>query len=392
MGREEITVLLATMFYIMNTGLLLIVLQVIFIGVVTDLEIALLATIYWVPVLFLSPIWGYLGDSMGRYKLLVSTSLIILAIITHLHRVYTSYGQILLLRILAGVVSASYGPLIQAYITHGVSRRRYGRIISIYNTGIALGFLASGYMVSILLFLFDPWIVFDFASLTSIISATLVASLPRKMVERSHPKIVEALGSMLSIRAVFEIRRGRAYLLFIALSLRNIAIMGLFSVVYVYMQRRGVPTYMLGFLSSFNNLAQVLLIPIFGVMADKFGRKAVFVPGFLLSSIIPLIFLFSTSCMDFALAFAFIGLAYSLLVSGSNPYLRDVAPKGHESEVLALMSTSRAVGMIVGPVLVGTIILASSYTIMFVSLTLLGLMATIISSSVVENYENPTVE
>ena len=68
MSSEDILIFVATVSHIINIGLIIIGLQVIFIDVVSDFHIAILSTIYWVPVLLFSPFWGYLADTTGQYR------------------------------------------------------------------------------------------------------------------------------------------------------------------------------------------------------------------------------------------------------------------------------------------------------------------------------------
>ncbi len=386
MLREDLLVFLATVFHIINVGLVIIGLQVIFIGVVPDMYIAVLSTVYWIPILVFSPLWGYLADATGQYKKVMTSTLVLFAAITYMHAVFTDYVSILILRFLSGLFSAAYTPIMQAYMTLDIEYRVFGKKIATYNTAVAVGFLSSGYLTSIVLFYVSPVSIFYFAALSTMVSAFMVSLLPRKHGHRRIVNVGEAISSLFSLRAVKILRKRRAHFLVFGLAVRHIAIMGMFSLIYVYMQRRGIPEYLLGILSSFNNIMQVLLIPIFGVLVDRIGRKKVFVPGFVLSSMIPLFFINAITPLDFAIAFSFIGIGYALLISGANPYLRDAAPRGEESEILSLANTTRAFGMIFGPIIVGTLVAFFSYEAMFYILFVIGILASLMAMVSQEQY------
>ncbi len=386
--KLELAVFIATTLYIMNTGILLIGLQVYFMGAVSDARIALLSTVYWIPIIFLSPFWGYIADATGRRKEIVVLNLILLGLVTYLHKILCSYDDILLLRIIAGFFSASYSPIVQAGITYNVSPRMFGERIAIFNVGVATGFLLSCYTVSITLIFFPVMELFTIASLTTLASAVIVLFSPIQSAKTgTNLTARQALATSLSIPLVKHLLAGRGILLVIALTIRHMAIMGLFSLIYVYMQKMGVSSQSLGIISSFNNLTQIILIPVSGMLVDRIGRKRIFVPGFFLSSLIPMFFMRAGTSLEFALSFIFTGIAYSLLISGANTYVRDIAPKGRESEVLSLMNTTRALGMIIGPMMVGFLVEKYNYETMFFSLFLTGIFSTIIASLCTETYK-----
>jgi len=371
-GRRTEIVSIATALYITNVGMMLIGLQIFFAGKVSDTHIALLSTIYWVPVVVLSPVWGSICDITERRRDIAITTLILVSTLTLLHYIYTDYYQIAVLRAVTGAVSAAYAPAAQSYITS--SRSDFGRKLAAYNMSVALGFLLSAYIVSICMILFEARTLFAIASLPPILSAVLLLLLGGDRVKGSKIRAGRILGSVLALLVVRRLPL-RARVLYVGLILRYVAIMGLFSIAFVYMLRVGIGAEILGVLFSLNHIAQLVLIPVFGVLADRVGRKKIYVPGFLLSALVPLIFVSASSALMFAAVFLVLGISYSLLISGINPYLRDIAPEGMEAETLSILSTSRGLGMILGPIVVGVTISAAPYGLVFIVLSIFAAIA-----------------
>lgn len=391
LNKEQLLVLIATSLYIMNVGVLIIGLQIYFIGKVSDFQIALLSSVYWIPIIFLSPFWGYIADVTGKMKEIAVANLVGMAITIYLHTIFSDYTGIFILRIITGVFSSSYAPTIQAYITHKVRPEVFGRNLAIYNTGIAIGFLISGYMTSLIIIYLTIIYIFYVPTVSSLLSAIFIALLPSKEIEPRKITIKSAIRAAIPISVALQLKRGRAIFLTIALAVRHIAIMGFFSLVYVYMQKVGIPSKNLGFLATFNNIMQIILIPIFGIVADNIGRKKTFIPGFILSMCIPIFFMKARTNLEFAIGFAFIGIGYSMLIAGANAYLRDVAPKGKEGEVLSLVNITRGVGMIIGPIVVGSIVAYYSYQVMFEVLVIIGMFATILAVACEEIYKKQPI-
>jgi len=386
MSRELVVGFAATLTMILNVGIVMIAMQIVFYEVVSDFEIALIATAYWIPAFLLTSVWGYLADITGERKTIAIISQFIVAILTFLHIVFNLYSQILLLRFLTGIFSSAYLPCVQGYLTLDKRPEEFGHVLGVYNTAIASGFFVSGVLTSFSMYFVDPLELVILAGTASLISGFLLELLPSKPKIRRKEPLGKILSSLASVRLVGELREGRAFLLIFSLALRHIAVMGLFSVIYVYMQRVGIDREIVGYISSTNNIVQMLLIHPLSTLSDRIGRKKLFVLGFLSSSFIPINFMFSRSPLEFILAFAFIGLSYATMIAGVNPYLRDAAPETKVSEVLSLANTTRAFGMIFGPILVGILVTQQSYSFAFIILFLLGLISAFISFFTKEIY------
>jgi len=385
--RELTVAFVATFAMILNVGIMIIAMQIIFFDVVSDFEIALISTVYWIPIFLLTSIWGYVADVTGERKRLVITTQLIVSFLTYLHMVFSSYHQILILRFLTGIFSSAYLPCVQGYLTLDKKPEEFGHVLGVYNTAVAFGFFVSGILSSVCLYFVEPLELIIFAGLASLMSSMLLILLPSKPRIRREEPPSKMFSSLASIRLIGELRRGKAYFLVLSLAIRHLAIMGIFSVVYVYMQRVGIDRVCVGYVSAMNSFVQTTLIHPLSRLSDRIGRKKLFVSGFLLSSFIPITLMFARTLIDFILAFIVIGTAYSTMIAGANPYLRDVAPKSKISEILSLTNTTRAFGMIFGPILVGFLVTHHSYTLAFSVLFILGLISTFLSLFTEEIYQ-----
>ena len=380
MDREDLVILLATTLVILNPGIVMLILQVMFLDVVSDFQVAVLSTMYWIPICLFASVWGYIADALGDRRIVAVSTQFIVGILTVMHMFFSSYWSIFILRFLTGMFGAAYTPAIQGYITENAREEYIGEKLGIYNTGVAVGFLLSGVASSALLYMIEIRFTFLFAGMFSVLASFSIMCLPKKESKTNFVGDPRRLfESISSLRAVAMLKEGKAYFAVVALAIRHVAVMGLFSVVFLYMQRLGVPKELLGLVSSVNNLVQIILIMPLGRIADREGYKKIFVPGFVLSAFIPIVFLFARNTITLAVAFAYIGLAYSLLIAGVNPYLRKAAPWGHESEVLSLINTTRAFGMIFGPIFVGLLVDNYGYSLMFFSTMIVGLFAALLS-------------
>lgn len=143
--------------------------------------------------------------------------------------------------------------------------------------------------------------------------------------------------------------------LFLGALLRQLGTNGFFSLVYVYMDTLRIPAELMGAVSALNSGLQVLGMLLFGHLADRIGRRKVFLTGFSLSILVPLIFASSRGPGGMALGFLTLGIAFSSLYIGSTAYIGDVIPLERQGEMLGLFESSRALGGLLGPVLAGAL-------------------------------------
>ena len=353
-------------------------LQFIFIDVVPDFYIALLPTFYWIVSVLASPFWGSFSDTFHLKKFVLFVTLIATATLLLLHYVFLNYLSIVILRIVTALFVSAYLPVSLALFTAGKSKEELGRRASLYNLSRSLGFFVSGYIASLTLLFFPSPFLFVVSSIFIYASAILVL-LVKEEDNGIKLSLRENLNRALHIPGKGFIKNKNGHFVFLALALRHVGIMGMFSLLFVYLTRVGVEKYISSAISSFNTLFQIIAMYPFGYLADKFGRKKLYVTGFFLSSLVPITFMLSKDVVQFSLAFVFLGISFSMMISGLTPFFKDIAPHGKEGEALSFLSTGRGIGFIFGPLLAGLMVTYFDYTAMFITMTLVSLIGAAIS-------------
>lgn len=373
--QRDLLIVYSTILVYTGVGMIPLALQVIFLNKVGDFWIALFMSAYWLASFFSSPIWGMLSDITGKRKLLLLLTTAISAFTALMHAFYIDYTITIILRFIFGFFLGAYLPISLSILLENTSKEESGKKSSLFNTSRAIGFLFSGYVTSIIIYLLDVRDAFIISSaimaLSLIFIATLKCDNDVQGKDNSNRRIIFPGSGF--------IRNYKGHLLVIALALRHTTIMGLFSLIFVYMLRRGIPDYLLGTLSSLNNLTQIILMYPMGYLADKFGRKPMFTTGLLLSAIVPLLLIYSSTPLSFALIFVIIGVSFSSLIAGVTPFLKDIAPEGREAESMSFLSIARGFGSIVGPIIVGLLVTWMSYEVMYIVISIITFIAFAIS-------------
>ena len=133
----------------------------------------------------------------------------------------------------------------------------------------------------------------------------------------------------------------------------------IFALVPTYLRQMGVPQDdRLAFVGLFSALIFVVgmpLVPLWGVWADKYSRKAVIVRSALVEAVVFAGVALSQEPWQLAASMLLIGLQLGntgVMLAG----IRDVAPRARLGTVMGIFGSSTAVGMASGPALAGLLI------------------------------------
>jgi len=112
-------------------------------------------------------------------------------------------------------------------------------------------------------------------------------------------------------------------IVYLASTLRQMGTAGCLSLIFVYMSFIGIPTAAMGIVSALNSGTQVLGMPLFGRLADRVGRRRVFLLGYGIASVVPLLFIVAHNAPGMGAGFFLLGIAFSALYVGSAAYIGD---------------------------------------------------------------------
>jgi predicted MFS family arabinose efflux permease len=145
--------------------------------VLTDKAFGFLGTAFFLVYLLSSPVFGYLGDRLGRLRLMAGGA-VLWSLATSLTFWVGSYPALVAARGLVGVGEASFGTLAPAYLADLLTLARRARALGLFYlalpVGSALAYLTGG-------LLGDAWgwrPVFLLAGLPGLALAALILSLP----------------------------------------------------------------------------------------------------------------------------------------------------------------------------------------------------------------------
>ncbi len=307
-------------------------------------------------------VWGTISDRMHRGRLLVFLALaltLVAGVLVALPPSFVALGSSFLQRLLL----AGFTTVAVAIVSGASTVRRRGKNVSyIYSAsaaGRALGLISIGFLLEQLGFRFS----FAFIAALPLIGVLAL----RRLSDGSHSR--EHVGHTWSWRQIWADGLGALYL---AAGLRQMAVFGTISLLYVYMASIGITPGLMGVVSSLNTFMQIFALVAFGWLADRIGRPRIFIFGFAVSAVTPCLFAVLTSGYGMAISYLAHGLSFSALHVGSTAFIGDRTPPHRQGQMLGLFETSRGLGGLFGPIIAGALVPTVGFSGMFFAMASVG--------------------
>jgi len=325
--------------------------------------------LYWLALLAAAPLWGKLGDRIGKLKVLLLTSLCS-SLLLVLFTFASTIPWLLLLRGLHSLVVAGFHPTASAWVSELSTQETRARRIAVYNQGFSFGIAAGSFLGGWLLDKFGYSHAYSILAMFSLICTALSCTVRSTEGHTSIP-------SHHIQRTPFT---SRLLILYLSTLLRKSAIIGILSLAYVYMRKYfGYSPTLIGWLAALNPFTQIALMLTAGLFADKVGRKMALILGFVTSCLVPITFVYATTRWEFALGFIFIGISFAFYISGALAFIGDVTPTGKAGEYMGYFQSAQGIGGILGPFVAGILAYNYSYTTFFWGMEVFTVVALMLS-------------
>ena len=304
-----------------------------------------------------SMFWGSAADRNRRKPLLFITTIGVSAgvlLLTFLPSAQVVLASSLIRTFMrTGLVAIS-----MAVISAASAEARRGRNLSYVSAssslGFALGSLGAGYVLETLGFRWS----FVLMTIVPLLGMLPLLVLPSEVKPAQRPQ-----------KAAWRVALSAGLTdLYVGTMLRQMAIHGSFSLLFVYMATLGIAPRHMGAVAALNTGTQVLGMLVFGRLADRIGRRRIFMLGFALSAVVPIVFVLATDTLGMAMAYITLGLSFSSLYIGSTAHIGDRVPKDRQGAMMGLYEMSRGGGGILGPILAGVLVPLIGYHGMFLTM------------------------
>ena len=296
-----------------------------------------------------------------------------------------SFAQLLLWRVVQGVGSAVVTTAAMIAVADISSRENRGRIMSMYQGSLLLGAGAGPAFGGILADAYGvraPFLVFAVLTVLAALWALLRIPETRPDPEETDPAQIDAVPiPPPRLRDVMmTMMRDRNFVLISAVTLG------------IFFTRSGGQMTLLPLLGhnvlgmsesqigvAFTLIAACNLASLYaaGTLADRLGRKAVIVPSGIITALSITLFMVTGSVEAFFLNALLLGIGTGLGGPAPAAYATDIVPRAHLGPAMGLYRSISDLGLVIGPVMLGTIVDLWGYDLAFATNALLLLVTTV---------------
>lgn len=365
----------------------------------TPFAVSMVLTAYFVGKMVFSPFWGAVADITGRRRLVLlgTTAAATVAILplSLVGGVWLPIG----FRTLYAIFAAGFAPIMLTIVSARGGPTSRGESVGFFNSASAVGTTAAQLAAGALLGLLVPADIF-----LVIVGVTVVTTAALVFVEDPTPAVPHKpdLGEILAEtrRRLLPEAGKRGHLtanglqwLYVGLALRSMTVLGVMSLIPVYLvQDVGVTELVMGALLAINPATQSIFMYVFGRGTDTIGRKRFITAGMAGSGLFALVAAAAEIPVSTlariaiaAVAFLTVAVSFSAMRTGAIAFVGDVSPDERESELMGLLSTAKGTGGLAGPPLFGVVATVTSYQTAFAAGSVLALAgAVVVAAGLVE--------
>lgn len=318
--------------------------------------VGLVITVYGLAMLLLDLPAGRLVDRYGRRVFLIGGALLI-ALSALANGLATEFWHLVLFRLLQGAGSALLNTAAMVSIADMTQVNNRGRILSFYQGsrlfGAGLGPAVGGFLAQY----FDLRAPFFFFSAVVFLAALWSFwRIPETSTAVKEAAQLQQRASFFSFREVKALFRNPNFLLIALVTvMMHLLQGGIRSTVLPLFgnQRLGLNAGQLGL--AFSLLVAMDFVAIFaaGRLSDRWGRKAVIIPGFLLVALSLVLFALSTNYGFFLMVAVLFGVGRGIAGPAPAAYVADITEGRSYGTSFGLYRTFGSFGLLVGPILGG---------------------------------------
>lgn len=307
----------------------------------------------FVTAFLFAPLWGRIGDTFGRKKILIFSGLG-LATSLFLMGFVTSVWQLFLLRLFTGVFTG-FIPMSQAFISTQTPKNMAGRVLGTLQTGNITGSLMGPLFGGMLADSVGFASTFQLASFAILISVVLVFATKEFKLETKAGMQTSYTSKEVLLHIVRNPIMISVLLLSTLIQIANFSIQPILSLFVTELHGYANLAFFSGVAFSATGLGNLLMTKRWGSIGDRFGYLKLLVILLFATGLFYLPGAFITEYWQLVTIRFILGVTMGGLIPLRVAYIRQEAPIAMQGEVLGYNTSLQFLGNIIGPSLGGVI-------------------------------------
>lgn len=325
-----------------------------FFGVAKD-DIGMIMSLYTLPGIILTPLFGYLADKFGRKNIIIP-SLLLFGVFSGACFAASSYSHLLIWRFLQGISAASLGSLNIVLISDYYNNEEKNKILGINSAVMSLG--TAFFPVIAAGLLHFGWNYPFLISSTALFAGVFGAMYFRDSLPAGRLSTQEDVSNT-----------SRKILWVYAMStMTYIILMGCFMTYlpfFITDKLAGKPMY-IGLSMTILSIGTVLVALLFGTLCRKYSQYRLLAFSFLFYALALVLFVTSTHIAQVFIASFLYGCGNALNFPNTQSIISKLSPSGRLATNLSLNRMSILVGQTIGPLLMGLVFRFSQSNLLMV--------------------------
>ena len=333
--------------------------------------IGLLIASYDLAEIVAKPVFGALADRQGMKRTMVAG----IVIFTLASASYTIVDPrwLLAIRFLQGVGAAALSAVSLALVGIYYPDRR-GQAYGVYNALKGLGYVVSPLVGGLVVARATFSGIFLVSAGVGVLALIVSLALPAPKGESG----ADALDADFSFRALLGVFRDPRTLPWYGVTVVNMFFVGvLFGFLPVRAHALGLGPFASGLLLSAVSLSYVLVQPVAGRLADRFGADVTIRTGLLLSGTTVILFPFVHGTM-LVLAAVLAGIGVGTVWTNTDALVSTLAKEGKLGATMGVAGSFKEFGDMLGPLMIGAVSQAFGLAVGFVGCGVLGLLSVLL--------------
>lgn len=327
---------------------------------------------------FMAPVWGAVSDIIPSKKLILAMSVTIGGIVSIFYYFADNVYEIYSVGIIYTFFVCGFDPVSMAMSANNslLKGTSAPRELSFLNISNSIGMLSSRILLSALLLFSSS------KSLILLMSAILISAFIPVLMIREEKNILKYRRKATNfIEMVFPalkdpepLKRNGMWALYIASFLRQAGTAGAMGLAAVFIRDVvGLNESLTVILAAINPAVQIPSNYFFGRVAEKIHPKFIAILG-MFFSILNLVFMgFARNYIMVILSYVALGFGFGAFITGVTSYISMYSPIYRRGEMLGFLSSARAFGRIIGPLVAGVVSVLSFRAVFFILAIMMSL-------------------